>query len=731
MNKKLCQKILWGFLILLVLYFLSNLISKDTIEGNTDGMIDTITDEEQNEYSKKWYGDKGSKYRGNVSKTITGKTCQNWSSQTPHKHTRCDSNDPKATTNAKAVGGKCSFSKSTHGIGDHNYCRNPDPNSTARPWCYTNDNTKRWELCPWDELKKADPSKGIKMDKNNCTKDLPYSWDDVILRGGDGSDNIGGTKEKSLEMCKNRCIKDYECDYFKWGNGKCHIFKKLKETSNKTKDNIPICKVKRDIYTFPSNENTLNCMSEKGKVFGTKLIGGVNKHMKDYVTVGALQYKVKGTENVSETVVNKCHENCFNDPNCRAYSWIPKKKGKGGITLLEKGKECDTGGGAPNNDSKFTKAQCANICKGQGMKFMSHGRKAPGKEKQCVGDKDKCRCYCTNTCKYKKHASYRIYGIEDKNIELGSCYHFNKSQVKDPKYRAFTLENKGEKQGISANKEVCMKSLKRSDVVKYTDILRGEFSKWPCGTMCKREKFSKNESGRLKRQEDIMEKLISDVRYHSAFIIVNDSSDEDIKGIYMLDMDHWIKERKLFIFEKLKNEKRENPNANFLKNYGHRLVWKNQKNNGVTIIVNITRDPEDIVEDILSILLIKDKKVLSSTKEFFTKWSDPYMEVHFLGWNKKHWKISQINMLRKIESKVLKYNYCDEKMKGDKVWEGDDLGKCSYPKTKRYNNKDDVIMSNIDALSKQQGFMRRLELCTSGDGDMDICGKLDSSLRFT
>jgi hypothetical protein len=27
--------------------------------------------------------------------------------------------------------------------------------------------------------------------------------------------------------------------------------------------------------------------------------------------------------------------------------------------------------------------------------------------------------------------------------------------------------------------------------------------------------------------------------------------------------------------------------------------------------------------------------------------------------------------------------------------------------------------------------MRRLELCTSGDGDMDICGKLDSSLRFT
>jgi hypothetical protein len=704
MDKKLCQKILWGVLILIVVYFLNNVISRDTIEGNTGGMIATITDDEQTEYSTKWYGDKGSKYRGKLSKTLTGKTCQNWASQTPHEHSKCDSNDPKATARRAAVDHDvgCAYSKSTHGVGDHNYCRNPD--GEPRPWCYTVDNTKRWEFCSWDELNKDNPSKWIKMDKNNCTKDLHYSWDDVILRDGDGSDNRGGTKEKSLDMCKNRCIKDYECDYFKWGNGKCHIFKKLNETSNKIIDNIPVCKVKRDIYTFPVNENTLDCMSEKGKVLGTKLLGGINKQMKNYVSVGALQFKVKGTGNISETVVNKCHENCFKDPKCRAYSWIPKTK---------KEKIIDSKCVSKDTEKPITQ----NTCKTMEGTYI----------------KDICRKVSKKNCKkiYTYIPKKRMKQKNTGDIEQGTCYHFNKTQVKDPKYRAFTLENKGEKQGVSANKEVCMKSLKRSDIVKYTDLIRGEFSKWPCGTMCKREKFSKNDSGRLKRQEDIIEKLISDVRYQSAFIIVNDSSNEDIKGVYMLDMDHWIKARKLFIFEKLKNEKKQIPNERFLKSYSHRLVWKNQNNNGATIVVNIRRDTGDIVEDILSILLIKDRKVLSSTNDFFTKWSDPYMEVHFMGWNKQRWKISQINMLRMIESKVLNYNYCDEKMKGNTVWEGDDVKKCSYPMTKRYNNKDDVTMSNIDALSKQQNFMRRLELCTSGDGDMDICGKLDSSLRFT
>ncbi|XP_074661421.1 plasminogen-like [Tubulanus polymorphus] len=66
----------------------------------------------------------GKEYRGTLSKTQSGKTCQAWISQSPHKHQRFNPN--KGTTS--------------------NYCRNPD-NEPAGPWCYTTDPAKRWEYC--------------------------------------------------------------------------------------------------------------------------------------------------------------------------------------------------------------------------------------------------------------------------------------------------------------------------------------------------------------------------------------------------------------------------------------------------------------------------------------------------------------------------------------------------------------------------------------------------------
>ena len=62
----------------------------------------------------------GEDYRGKVSATKSGKTCQSWNSQTPHEH--------------------------EHGhLGNHNQCRNPD--GEAGPWCYTTVSNKRWEHC--------------------------------------------------------------------------------------------------------------------------------------------------------------------------------------------------------------------------------------------------------------------------------------------------------------------------------------------------------------------------------------------------------------------------------------------------------------------------------------------------------------------------------------------------------------------------------------------------------
>ncbi|XP_066275110.1 plasminogen-like [Branchiostoma lanceolatum] len=72
---------------------------------------------------------KGTTYRGTTAVTKSGRACQPWVSQTPHKH---------------------NFYKSDtvllYGL-DQNYCRNPTEKHQSAPWCYTTDPAKRWEYC--------------------------------------------------------------------------------------------------------------------------------------------------------------------------------------------------------------------------------------------------------------------------------------------------------------------------------------------------------------------------------------------------------------------------------------------------------------------------------------------------------------------------------------------------------------------------------------------------------
>ncbi|XP_062584101.1 plasminogen-like, partial [Saccostrea cucullata] len=70
----------------------------------------------------------GLEYRGNISVTVSGKSCQRWDSQTPHSHGY-----------AERLPGNASEHE--------NYCRNPKPGMEATPWCYTMDPDTRWELC--------------------------------------------------------------------------------------------------------------------------------------------------------------------------------------------------------------------------------------------------------------------------------------------------------------------------------------------------------------------------------------------------------------------------------------------------------------------------------------------------------------------------------------------------------------------------------------------------------
>jgi len=80
--------------------------------------------------------DKCKDYRGNLAVTVSGRKCQRWDSDKPHRR----NNDVKeAVKNNKAAL-------------TSNYCRNPTNGKTV--WCYTDDPQKRWEYCDIRRCKK-------------------------------------------------------------------------------------------------------------------------------------------------------------------------------------------------------------------------------------------------------------------------------------------------------------------------------------------------------------------------------------------------------------------------------------------------------------------------------------------------------------------------------------------------------------------------------------------------
>uniref|UniRef100_A0A8C2PWS1 Plasminogen n=1 Tax=Cyprinus carpio TaxID=7962 RepID=A0A8C2PWS1_CYPCA len=109
----------------------------------------------------------GSSYRGTIAVTVSGKTCQEWSSQSPHKHSNTPENYP-----CKGL--------------DKNYCRNPD--NERSPWCHTTDPETRWEYCSVPSCGDQPIPEPVIPDGEEC-----YEGDGSSYRGA-MSETISGKK---------------------------------------------------------------------------------------------------------------------------------------------------------------------------------------------------------------------------------------------------------------------------------------------------------------------------------------------------------------------------------------------------------------------------------------------------------------------------------------------------------------------------------------------------------
>ncbi|XP_030627339.1 plasminogen [Chanos chanos] len=150
----------------------------------------------------------GTSYRGIISVTTSGKACQVWASQTPHKHSRTPENYPCKGLEA-------------------NYCRNPD--NEKNPWCYTTDPDTRWEYC----------------DVPRCGVE-PRPEEPVIPQAEDCYDGDGG----SYRGVMSETVSGKKCQF--WSSMFPHKHKK-------TPQNYPNADLRRNLCRNPDNDRAPWC----------------------------------------------------------------------------------------------------------------------------------------------------------------------------------------------------------------------------------------------------------------------------------------------------------------------------------------------------------------------------------------------------------------------------------------------------------------------------------------
>ena len=134
---------------------------------NTDGSDDKVELEDKNPEYFEVFKDYSETLKYNpkfTNTTVSGRTCQNWTKDTPHRRNSVV---------------KKSVSKGLHDVGNHNYCRDPDAEN--EPWCYTTDPKKRWETCKDGGYSTTNKTKSGKTCQN-WSSDSPHGRNSKVKK---------------------------------------------------------------------------------------------------------------------------------------------------------------------------------------------------------------------------------------------------------------------------------------------------------------------------------------------------------------------------------------------------------------------------------------------------------------------------------------------------------------------------------------------------------------------
>jgi uncharacterized protein YegL len=104
-----------------------NVLYAENFDALFSGLTDYLADMCPDLGCREEFTGRGQDYIGCQTRTRGGKTCQGWTDSYPHMHYYTPANFPN------------------HNLGDFNFCRNPDGDSTI--WCVTSDSNQFWDFC--------------------------------------------------------------------------------------------------------------------------------------------------------------------------------------------------------------------------------------------------------------------------------------------------------------------------------------------------------------------------------------------------------------------------------------------------------------------------------------------------------------------------------------------------------------------------------------------------------